>query len=119
MAVFLFPADGMDGRGAASGPVRSAGDLQAILRRIDGAGYGAYRDMEGAFDFPGGEIDQDTYDNSGWSSLSTTPWPSRQHPALPAVHRSRAVRPLRPALPHAGRHPGYVPRGGMPFIDRA
>jgi hypothetical protein len=40
----------------AQGPARSAEELKALLRRIDGAGYGAYRDMEGAYEFgPSGE----------------------------------------------------------------
>ncbi len=31
---------------------RSPGDLRSILRRIDGRGYGAYRDCRGAYAFP-------------------------------------------------------------------
>ena len=30
---------------------RSAEELRNLLRRIDGAGYGAYRDMDGAFEY--------------------------------------------------------------------
>ncbi len=33
--------------------IRSPGDLRSILRRIDGRGYGAYRDCRGAYAFPG------------------------------------------------------------------
>lgn len=40
--------------GSGSGPARSGSELHGLLRRIDGAGYGAYRDMEGAFDFNSG-----------------------------------------------------------------
>ncbi len=110
--------------------MRSADDLKALLRCFDGAGYGAYRELEGAYEFgPAGKIriagaircrtDQPT--DPMIDDFPTHPTNKTSEPrALPPGDRPHAVRPLRAALQDARGPAGrrrWLPGRGLLHAD--
>lgn len=64
--------------------MRTADELVGVLRRIDGAGYGAYHDIEGSFTFGGGDLAPFTLHVD---HVQSDPFasPSRVHVTLPVA----------------------------------